>query len=439
MLILIDARLQAQEWDYLDVDPGYETLNLAIEGDTLNGAPKSLNRVYRLQRGGMYLYNGSIQNNFGATIRIEAAEGEGDLPLIIPISDNTGNSYRFFLGTGDAYFTNLAISGIDNLGNVTEQNMCRLNQEGMKLYITGCFLDYDLQSFVRMNASGQSVFITNSVLRNSINPVSTGNGRFVDTRGLNQDTISITNSTLYITAQHPIRSSSSIINQVILDHVTIYGSNGDNGGYDGIESGSTESGSIEKTEGIIQIQRAINCRITNSLFVDCGFEGCKRYLSNPADTIKVPLIPIDSLRTDDPTAEANRVWDISNNVYGWSSDLEEWFSYTDSSYKLVFLNQYADEMFSMYPTMQAYDNLEEYVVFTDGPSSDALVTFAQYKEATENSDVDNPEITADKNGVAALNDDPDSFGPADEEFDFTYNTDSEAYTFAKDGTPVGDL
>ncbi|MCK9282449.1 MAG: T9SS type A sorting domain-containing protein [Melioribacteraceae bacterium] len=434
VLLLSNNKIYSQVWDYLDIEPGYETLNLAIENDTLNGAPISMNRVYRLQRNGMYLYNGSIKNNFGATIRIVANEGNGALPLIIPVADQTGASRRFFLGSGDAYFENLAISGVDNLGNVVaEGNMFRLNKAGMKLHITGCFLDYDLQSFIRMNAAGQSVFVLNSLLRNSINPVSTGNGRFVDTRGLNQDTISFRNSTCYVTGQNPIRSTSSLINVLVFDHITFWGSNGINGGNNGVATGT-----ISKTTGVVQIQRAIDAQVTNNLFIDCSFEDSRRYASNPDDTIKVPMIPIDSLRTDDPALEGQRNWNIKNNVYGWSPALNAWFSYTDSSYTPVFLNEHADLMFSLYPTMKASNNVKEFVNFTDAPNPETLVVFSMHKRATNNSDVDNPVITADKNGKKSLEEDPASFGPAVNEFDFRYNTNSIAYTIA-DGKPAGDL
>jgi len=432
MLSFFNSYNYSQNWDYLDVEPGYETLNIAIEGDTTStGEPISLNRAYRLQRDGVYLYNGSITNLSGSTMRIVASEGTGKLPLIIPVADQTGSSRRFFLARGNGYFENLAISGVDNLGNVvSEGNMFRLASSDIKLTIKGCFLDYDLQSFIRMNSSNQSVFVINSVLRNSTNPVSTGNGRFIDTRGNPQDTISVKNSTLYITSQNIIRGKGSLINQFILDHVTIFGGNGINAGYSGI---------VSKTDGIIEIMRSINCQITNNLFIDCGFEGGENSPSDPADTVKAPIIPIDSLRTDDPSKELNRVWDIRNNVYGWSPSLETWFSSTDSSYTPVFLNVYADELFNLYPTMKASNNVREFVQFTDPPSSEALAAFAQHKQATGNSDIDNPIITADKNGLAALQDDPNSFGPAENEFDFKYNTNSQAYTFAEGGLPAGDL
>src|SRR5512143_49717 len=74
----------AAQWDFMDVAPGFETLNLAIEGDTTaTGDPVSLNRVYRLQRGGMYVLNGRVNSLQGSPLRIWAADGDGPKPLII--------------------------------------------------------------------------------------------------------------------------------------------------------------------------------------------------------------------------------------------------------------------------------------------------------------------------------------------------------------------
>lgn len=57
----------AQQSDTLDVEPGYETLNLAIEADNKAPGGPVPNRVYRLKRGEFYLLNG--------TIRIDAGTG----------------------------------------------------------------------------------------------------------------------------------------------------------------------------------------------------------------------------------------------------------------------------------------------------------------------------------------------------------------------------
>ena len=76
LVVLFFAARGTAQWDYLDVPQGFETLNLAIEGDTTaTGDPKSLNRVYRLQRGGMYLLNGRVSNIKGTPLRIWAADG----------------------------------------------------------------------------------------------------------------------------------------------------------------------------------------------------------------------------------------------------------------------------------------------------------------------------------------------------------------------------
>ena len=92
---------KANAADTLDVDQGLETLNIAIEGDTTaEGEPLNLNRVYRLARGGAYLLNGTLSNLtyhpdptgypdsvVGVHLRIVAAEGDGSLPMLIPITD----------------------------------------------------------------------------------------------------------------------------------------------------------------------------------------------------------------------------------------------------------------------------------------------------------------------------------------------------------------
>ena len=72
IILVLSSEINAQ-WAYIDVAPGYETLNLAI----LNDAAAPANRVYRLQRGGTYLLNGTITGTTGKTLRIWAADGTG--------------------------------------------------------------------------------------------------------------------------------------------------------------------------------------------------------------------------------------------------------------------------------------------------------------------------------------------------------------------------
>ena len=136
--------------DTLDVAQGYESLNLAVEADTISPNP---NRVYRLQKGGVYLINGTIQG-VGVPLRIVAAKGDGPKPLLISVADETGESSRYFRPGVDGEWRGLYMSGIDNLGNKVQKNCQRIGKENGRYVFDDCVVDGDDQSFVLMDADG---------------------------------------------------------------------------------------------------------------------------------------------------------------------------------------------------------------------------------------------------------------------------------------------
>lgn len=414
VLFSFSTTLKAQEPDTLDVPQGPETLNLAVEGDTTaTGEPKNPNRVYRLERGGYYLLNGAVRGFSDVPLRIVAAEGDGPMPIIIPVVDETGAADRAFRPRGSVEVRGLYITGIDNLGNQAEKNMFRCDGMGARIIIDNCFLDHDGQSFVRMNAEGQSVFMTNTTARNSIDLASTGNGRIIDTRGNTQDTIFVQNCTWYVTAADPLRAAGGIIKNVWFDHVTMY----QVAGY-GSEN---------------DIDVGINVHVTNSLFVDFGYEG--HYL---ADSTGEAIVPIDTLGSD-LAAEEDRVYEIRNNVLGFTPELLAWLDTKDSLETYSWHDDRGERFIAQYPKMVSENNIIEYPVFSDPPDPNVIVAYAEHRFNTGYSDEGNPDPRADRNGMAALTDDPLSAGPAPDEYDFDYSTTSQAYTHAEGGFPVGDL
>ena len=80
---------------FVDVAQGFGTLNDAVDGDTTStGERNNLDTVYRLERDGIYLLNGSIENSFPLTV--VAADGEGARPRLIPGVPTGGSSGRPF-------------------------------------------------------------------------------------------------------------------------------------------------------------------------------------------------------------------------------------------------------------------------------------------------------------------------------------------------------
>ncbi len=416
LMSLAALNVYGQESDTLDVAQGYETLNVAIQGDTsATGGPKNLNRVYRLERGGYYLLNGIVKGLKAAPLRIVAAKGNGPRPILIPAVNESGSAGNAFQPGGDIEVRGLYISGIDNLGNQAGKNMLRCDGKKARITIDDCFLDHDAQTIIRMNAEGQKLLLTNSILRNSILLANPSNGRFIDTRSNTQDTILIRNCTLYLCSHYPLEGSG-IIKNVIFDHNTFY-----------------------ETGGRLRTEKMINGVITNNLFLDFDFEGSPydSTLAN-ADSTRDEAVTIDSLKST-VAAETDRVIRIANNVYGFSPQITAMLNGFPNRRTSVLYNLRTQAFIDRFPNMTAENNIVEYPALSDPPDPSVVAAYAQHRITTNFSNEGNPDPRADRNGMAALADNSASMGPAPDEFDFDYPTGAAAYTHAEGGFPAGDL
>ena len=430
-LLVVSQQVFAQDADTLDVPQGYETLNLAVSGDTTaTGQPKNLNRVYRLERGGWYLLNGPVGTPKDAPLRIVAKKGDGPKPMLIPAVMEAGFAQRAFLQGGDGEWRDLYVSGIDNLGDQAKKNMFFLTGEETRHIIDNCFLDYDAQAFVRMGAPNQKLFVTNTIMRNALKTADPWEGIFIGARGGIQDTIFVQNSTFYTAQYRPVHRYGGILKNVIFDHVTVYQLGGVGG----------------STVGSFNFERVINLTFTNNLIIDLGVEA-DPVPKDPdlalADSLDHQIVPIDSLKADSLAAEDQRNILIKNNVYGWTPEVLNWINTTENAeVKLkpyVFHNVRTLRIINTFPKMVSENNIEEYPVFTDAPDPATIIAYANHRFTTNYSDENNPSIAADRNGTGDLAENPTSMGPAEDEYDFDYSTTSQAYTHAEGGFPVGDL
>lgn len=420
VLLLLGIFQETRAQDTLDVAQGAETLNLAVESDTTvpGGEPLNLNRVYRLERGGVYLLNGAVRNVKSSHLRIVAASGDEPAPILIPMTDEGGKSKRAFRLYGDGTFKGLYVSGINTLGNQTEKNMFRCDAEGLRIVIDDCFLDHDAQSFVRLNAEEQKLYMTNTQARNSVNLASTGNGRIIDTRGNTTDSIFVQNCTFYHWISDLIRDGGGIIKNLVVDHNTSYGGGGE-----------------------IESFRAVNSQITNNLFINIDFEGDVLSKINPADTVIADFVDIDSLGAPELASEAERTFKYLNNNFAMTPKLQAWFDTIDTVYAWVWLNQETEAFVDTGTDASVtFENIiSEDPEFADAPPESLVTVFSQYRRDTNFSDENNPDFRADRNGIASISGDPNSFGPAEDEYGFDYPSSKVSYTAAGGGFPLGDL
>jgi hypothetical protein len=425
---VVDQKGVAQTWDYIDVPPGYETLNLAVEGDTTAaGLPKSLNRVYRLARGGTYLLNGHLVNIKKATLRVWAADGTGAKPLIIMAVDQTGANDDFAYIYGDAHFKNLYISGIDDIGKQDRYTMAVYDTNARVVW-DGVHIDQSRQSHIRSYGTDQKLYFYNCEFRNSIDLATPSNGRFYDGRGLVQDSIVYKNCTIYLNSQRMFRTDGAVVKNIIFDHNTFY-----QNAYGSGTTGGT------KISGGIETRRGINVTITNNIFQDINVEALRHAKTlNPAD--RMPVITLDS--TNSPGfPESSRKWLVKNNAYGWAPAFKAfWAARPDTVKAPMFISPYGDSVFFMtQPNFVQSNNFEELIQFADAPKPDSLVKYVEYRYKTNFTGTVAVDPRADRNGIGSLTTNPGSFGLESDPFNFDYPTSQKAYTAADGGFPVGDL
>ena len=433
ILLVLGSELKAQPYDYLDIPQGYETLNLAISGDTTaTGQPVSVNRVYRLERDGYYLTNGTISNVKNNVLRIHAANGPGKIPIILTTGDNSGANRRAFALTADGEFKNIYISGRSNLGIYTDdaKDMIRLQEIGIKVELDSCFLEHEWKDFVRMNASNQTVIIKNSILRNAGDLADASDNQFIDTRSQVQNLIKIQNSTLYVATGRAFRTGGgAFFKDFILDHCTFYQ----------LGNGDGMRGDVDSAETpLFSVERGQNVTVTNNIFMDVVFHGdeINSYTSN--DTLGYPLFGFLSLNNPSIPDDTRNIV-LRNNSLGTTQALLDYYATQNDTVKPpVFLNDYSiNTYFNNYPlTWKQENNFNESIQFTDAPSPDPVVAYTAFRRACGFCEIGVPEFWADRNGIG---DNPDTWGPATDEYEFSYNTSATAYTAGDKGFPLGDL
>jgi len=207
---------------YVDVEPGIGTLTDTIAGDTTDLGERidPENTVYRLQRGPQAYYGleGSISNS-DYPLTIVAADGDGERPFLQPrVVDN--ESSRAFRPRGDITLSGLHVTNMDDLGGMNTR-MLRCSADDIHVTLDDCWFDQDGQSFIRVDNPGMHFIINNCVISNIGLPSDPNNGRGIDDRGNDIDTIIIENCTFFNITSRIIRDDGGVIKYARLNNNTI--------------------------------------------------------------------------------------------------------------------------------------------------------------------------------------------------------------------------
>lgn len=238
---------------YIDVAPGIGTLNTAINGDTTETGERidPENTVYRLQRVEDIYYISELIENIDYPLTVVAEEGDGPRPYLALKTDNDGNNPGYcFRAKGDLTIKGLHLTLLDDLGAV-ERRIVRASADDITIIVDDCWFDEASGNAVRIDNIGNNLFLTNSVFSNLGDPSDPDNGRAIDDRGNNIDTLVIEDCTFYNVTSRMIRDGGGYIKYSKVNNSTFVNVGGHRGFDFGVIAGLDFTNNILHNVGFI--------------------------------------------------------------------------------------------------------------------------------------------------------------------------------------------
>lgn len=395
MFISINSVLQAQS-RVINVPQGIGTLNDAISGDTTSTGERiePENTVYVLERDGYYLTNGTISND-GWPLRIKAADGTGARPIIMPAVIEGGESAYPFKPEGDFYATGLYITNMDQ-GNALLSRIFRTGADGIRLVIDDCHLDYASQAALRIDNEELKIYITNSIISNIGEMSSPDNGRAIDDRGNDIDTLVLRNNTFYNITMTVLRDGGGIINYCKVDQNTL----------------------LNIAQYGFHFGEAAEAYFTNNLVINAGFIG----KSDERGIVDVEPLLIDSSNSGD-----QQIIVFENNNFYLDQALIN--ALPDTVSRVPNFDSTTTALLAQFSTGK--NHIEESIQFTESPTLPTDVITIYY---------DNSVASVDKKNMDDGGGGPDMGVVAVQSpFDFKYANTFQSYTASTAGAQLGSL
>lgn len=420
LLCVGSVNLMAQS-DTLTIDSNnreFGLLNEIITADTTETGERA-HKVYRLKRNQTYILSGQIEHR-DYHLNIVAEEGLGERPRIVPGVPPGGESGRPFRARGDLTLKGLYITGKDELGSLNaDQRLVRISASGARVEADDCHFDHDGQSCFRTDSDNIKVFLTNSTVSNIGAPSNANNGRVLDDRGSNLDSVLFENNTFYNISSTLCNDRGGWIQYVKINQNTI------------VNIGQRIFDFNETQTGIF----------TNNVVVNAGFFG---YDYDPREE-GIVLMDLDTLtaesKADLPDVAQSFTYK-NNNIYFDPALKEKYMSITES-YTMDSLN-YPGVNGDRVDAKALYDagfeafagadniatNIEEPLIFLASLSLDSTLAIIDdfYKD---------PNFGDDKTTVRDFHqpNDPDDF---QYELDFRYEDVWASATASTSGGQLGD-
>ncbi|MDZ7721832.1 MAG: T9SS type A sorting domain-containing protein [candidate division KSB1 bacterium] len=381
------------------IEPGNPgILNEMIHSDTTDtGERVDPATVYVLKRGAAYLVTEPIVNR-NYHLHIKAEDGAGDLPRISPAVEADGSFTQVFNTRGDATLENLYIETISPLGG-SRWGGIRFYGEGNEILVDGCHVTKERGGSFQLWSDDMELTIQNSRIGNIGDHFAHGgNGRLVDTRGNNVESVVIQNCTIYNMHDRLLRTGGGGVNSFIFDHNTVLHVFGRHGSFD--------------------LSNSVHVKITNNIIKNPLYQGnCEFWADEQAHT-DAPDFYVVTVAADSAGDLALESFTMSNNNIWTDQQVLDYYATNDT----------VDAAEVLSPTLAA---------FMGDAADDAYFSEVLTFENVSPTPYDYLVQVYEDVNVEPLPENWSTIEPAD--YNASYDAGTQSATAADDGGPLGDL
>lgn len=369
------------------VAPGNGTLAAAIRA-AVDATDSLTTNTFVLQRGGNYVNEGELE--IGVPVRIVAADGDGARPLIRAITPSGGETADQVLRVqGDFELRSVRVVGGDGIGGLANR-LIRINENDVRVVVDDAVLDEAGQSAFRVNNPGAKLFVTNTTVSNIGETDDPNNGRGIDDRGQDIDSLVVRNSTFYNITSRVLRDDGGRINYAEFDQNTFV---------------NTGQG------GTVALGEVFEARVTNNVFYNTGFYGFETE-DDEGEAEDDGQIRADAIDASELGGRTQSLVVANNNFY---LDPALAAAYPDGVEALPRFDEDAQALLDA--SGRASGNFSEPLAFDDGVGAPVATVESFY---------------ADPEGAQA------PFDESGGTVDFGYPETARSFTAGDDGQPVGD-
>lgn len=389
--------LKAQE--IISVTPG-STLNDVITSDP--------GRIYELTRGAIYFVNAPVEHE-GFTLHLRSV-GNPDFarPLIVsdpPSADVEINA--LFEARGELILEGIHLTQRSTLGVIFER-MIRARANDIRIIVDDCLFDDSGQTTFRLDNAGVKLYVSNCIISRMGETNNPDNGRFIDDRGNDVDSVVMTNNLVYNVTSRVIRDGGGNINYAAFNQNTIA-----NTGQRCIAVGPVET-----------------FVFTNNIISDGAFLG-RQFSLDPEEQDDRTVVDPDTIAGGNVSN-----WIISHNNIFRNQALVDATPFTqvdlDTIEQVPYWNELAIQ--AVTETGTAATNIDEVLEFTN-PAPLSIGWVMAHHQEMDAPNWDHNGIAPDPVLTAGVGD--GSISRYSTYHDYGYSQGAQSYTAGTEGQPIG--